>query len=86
MLHSFRRAPSERSDGQFDFSDAFRQLDGAGALVWLNAWASMDPVSGNLKFYLPDDQREFPYALPVLAHLSCWGDPNFYEYFCRRLL
>ena len=86
MLYSFRRAPSGRAYGQFEFNYAFRQLDGDDPLVWLNAWASMDPVSGELKFYLPDDQREFPYALPVLAHLSYWGDPNFYEYFCGRLL
>ena len=86
MLYSFRRAPSGRTYGQFEYNYAFRQLDGDDPLVWLNAWASMDPVSGELKFYLPDDQREFPYALPVLAHLSYWGDPNFYEYFCGRLL
>jgi hypothetical protein len=64
----------------------FARSDGADALVCLNRWASMDPACGYLKFYLPDDQREFPWALPVLADLSYWGDPNFYPYFCGRLL
>jgi hypothetical protein len=86
MLHSLRRAPSGRNYGEFDFNYSFRQLDGADPLVWVNAWSRMDPVSGELKFYLPDDQRQFNYAVPVLAHLSYWGDPAFYEYFGAQLL
>jgi hypothetical protein len=70
MLHSFRVSPSGRDYGEFNFEYAFRQLDGAEPLVWLNAWSRMDPVSAELKFYLPDDQRAFHYAVPVLAHLS----------------
>ena len=88
MLHSFRRGPSGRDYGEFAFNYSFNQLDathGRG-LFWINAWACMDPVSAKLKFYRVDDQREFPYHTPVLAHLSYWSDPNFYNYFASRLL
>ena len=83
MLHSFRKKRSGRDYGEFEFNYKFGQLD---ELTWLNAWARMDFVSGNLQFYRVDDQRQFPYRVPALAHLSYWGDPNFYEYFCGRLL
>ncbi len=83
MLHSFRKKPSGRDYGEFTFNYRFGQLDD---LIWLNAWAKMDFVSADLQFYFVDNQREFPYAVPALAHLSYWGDPNFYEYFCGRLL
>ena len=83
MLHSFRKKRSGRGYGEFAFNYKFSQLD---ELIWLNAWARMDFVSGNLQFYRVDDQRQFPYRVPALAHLSYWGDPNFYEYFCGRLL
>jgi len=87
MLHSFRRDFSGRDYGKFSFNYYMRQLDDqADPLIWLNAWAVADPVSGELKFYFPNDQRKFPYHVPVLAHLSYWGDPNFYDYFCERLL
>lgn len=87
MLHSFRRFPSGRDYGPFAFNYNWRQLDrGHDRLVWLNAWSPADPVSGELKFYLPSDQRKFRYAVPVLAHLSYWGDPDFYDYFCEKLL
>jgi pimeloyl-ACP methyl ester carboxylesterase len=87
MLHGFRRAGAGRDYNPFRFNYAFKQLDsGPDPLVWLNAWARMDPVSAKLKFYYPDNQQKFSYAVPVLAHLSYWGDPNFYEYFCGRLL
>ncbi len=83
MLHSFRKKRTGRDYGEFAFNYKFGQLD---ELVWLNAWARMDFVSGNLQFYYVNDQRQFPYRVPALAHLSYWGDPNFYEYFCGRLL
>ncbi len=83
MLHSFRKKRAGRDYGEFTFNYKFSQLD---ELIWLNAWARMDFVSGNLQFYRVDDQRQFPYRVPALAHLSYWGDPNFYEYFCGRLL
>jgi len=87
MLHGFRRARAGREYGPFAFNYAFKQLDsGPEPLVWLNAWARRDPVSAKLKFYCPDHQQKFPYAVPILAHLSYWSDPNFYEYFCGRLL
>ncbi|MGA8010852.1 MAG: hypothetical protein WB949_00300 [Candidatus Acidiferrales bacterium] len=87
MLHSFRRDSSGRDYGEFSFGYYLRQLDDQrDPIVWLNAWALVDPVSSELKFYFPDHQQKFPYAVPVLAHLSYWSDPNFYEYFCGRLL
>ena len=87
MLHSFRRNLSGRDYGDFSFNYYLRQLDDQrDPIVWLNAWALVDPVSSELRFYFPDDQRKFPYAVPVLAHLRYWSDPNFFEYFCSRLL
>lgn len=83
MLHSFRKVPSGRDYNPFEFTYAFRQLDD---LVWVNAWSLMDPVSARLKFYELDDQRSFRYWVPGLAHLSYWGDANFYSYFGPRLL
>lgn len=85
MLYSFRKTPSGRDYTPFAFSYMFRQLD---HLVWVNAYAHMDPVSARLKFYELDDdnQQSFPYRVPGLAHLSYWGDPNFYAYFAPRLL
>jgi len=86
MLHSFRKKPSGRDYGEFQFNYSFGQLDGAHGLVWINAWARMDLVSGKLKFYTPNHQQQFHYRVPVLAHLSYWSDPDFYEYFRTRLL
>lgn len=87
MLHSFRRVGAGRDYGPFRFNYSFNQLDAQpDPIVWLNAWAFMDPVSSELKFYRPDHQRQFHYAAPVLAHLSYWADQCFYEYFCGRLL
>ena len=85
MLYSFRKTPSGRDYAPFDFAYRFPQLDN---LVWANAYAFMDPVSGRLKFYELDDanQQSFPYRVPGLAHLSYWGDPNFYAFFGVRLL
>ena len=85
MLYSFRKVPSGRDYGRFRFTYSFPQLDG---LVWLNAYSPLDPVSAKLKFYrLPDDdQKRFWYWIPGLAHLSYWGDADFYAFFCGRLL
>ena len=83
MLYSFRKIQSGRDYGEFAFNYSFNQLD---ELEWLNAWAPRDPVSGKLQFYNVQDQRKFHYRVPVLAHLSYWGDPDFYEYFCGKLL
>ncbi|MGC1484449.1 MAG: hypothetical protein WA789_11700 [Candidatus Acidiferrum sp.] len=85
MLYSFRKTPSGRDYTPFGFNYLFRQLD---QLVWLNAYAHMDPVSARLKFYELDDdnQQSFPYRVPGLAHLSYWGDPNFYAFFAPKLL
>ncbi|HXQ26481.1 MAG TPA: hypothetical protein VN822_08765 [Candidatus Acidoferrales bacterium] len=86
MLHSFRKKPSGRDYGEFQFNYSFGQLDGAEGLVWINAWALMDPVSARLKFYAPDHQQQFCYCAPVLAHLRYWSDPAFYDYFKTRML
>jgi len=86
MLYSFRKVTSQRDYGPFKFGYKFDQLD---QLVWLNAYAHMDFVSAKLKFYDlkgEDNQRSFRYWLPGLAHLSYWGDSNFYSYFGERLL
>ena len=83
MLHSFRKKRAGRAYGEFEFTYAFNQLRD---LVWLNAWAFMDPVSSKLKFYEPNHQQQFHYAVPVAAHLRYWSDPAFYEYFASRLL
>jgi hypothetical protein len=85
MLYSFRKTPSGRDYTPFEFDYRFSQLD---QLVWLNAYAHMDPVSARLKFYELDDanQQSFPYRVPGLAHLSYWGDPNFYAFFAPKLL
>jgi hypothetical protein len=86
LLHSFRRYPSGRNYGAFEFQYALRQLDGSEPLIWINAWSRMDPVSAELQSYAVTDQRRFNYHVPVLAHLRYWSDPAFYDYFCSKLL
>lgn len=86
MLHSFRKKRSGRDYGEFEFRYSFGQLDAPEPLVWINAWARMDTVSANLKFYRVDHQRQFHYAVPVLAHLRYWSDPAFYDYVAASLL
>jgi pimeloyl-ACP methyl ester carboxylesterase len=83
MLHSFRKVSSGRDYGEFTFNYKFAQLDD---LIWMNAWARMDFVSGRLQFYDVNDRKQFHYVVPALAHLRYWSDPEFYEYFCGRLL
>lgn len=85
MLHSFRKTPSGRDYGRFEFQYRFPQLD---YLVWINAYSFLDPVSARLKFYMlnDDDQRSFWYWVPGLAHLSYWGDPRFYSFLGEKLL
>lgn len=85
MLHFFRKVRSRRNYKPYDFTYTSCQLD---ELVWVNAYAFMDPVGARLKFYKlePEDQKSFWYWIPGLAHLSYWGDPNFYSYFGEKLL
>jgi hypothetical protein len=85
MLHFFRKVRSRRNYKPYDFTYTSCQLD---ELVWVNAYAFMDPVGARLKFYKlePEDQKRFWYWIPGLAHLSYWGDPNFYSYFGEKLL
>jgi hypothetical protein len=87
MLHSFRRCPSGREYGKFQFKYSFRQLDDVNPPIrWLNAWARMDPVSSTLRFYQPDKNRCFCYTIPVWSHTKYWSDPDFFDYFCDELL
>jgi len=85
MLYSFRKIKSQREYDEFEFTYTFDQLKD---LVWVNAYAHLDPVSAKLKFYRLDDadQKAFHYWIPGLAHLSYWGDPDFYRYFGEKLL
>ena len=88
LLHSFRKRRSERDYGEFEFKYKLNWLDTnpAGRFRWINAWAKMDFISARLKFYYVDDQRQFHYPVPGAAHLSYWGDPAFYDYFCSKLV
>ena len=83
-LHSFRKQPSGRKYDPYTFQRY--EADLLTGLRWLNAWAKLDPVSGPLHFYRVDETREFKYKTPVLAHLSYWGDPSFYQFFGDQLL
>lgn len=86
LLHSFRRRRSRREYSEFAFKYQLDWLDKPERFEWINAWAKMDFISARLKFYYVDDQREFPYRVPGAAHLSYWGDPEFYDYFCSKLV
>ena len=83
-LHSFRKQSSGRKYDPYTFQHY--SADTLTELRWLNAWAKFDPVSGPLHFYRVDETRDFNYKTPVLAHLSYWGDPNFYQFFGDQLL
>ncbi len=54
--------------------------------TWINAWSLLDPVSGKLLFYDLQAQKSFPYRVPVLAHMSYWDDPSFYQFVISGLL
>ena len=83
-LHSFRKIASERDYTPYTFekytSNKLPQLK------WLNAWARMDIISGELHFYHADARKKFSYWLPVLSHLWYWGDPDFYQFVGEHLL
>ena len=86
MLYSFRKVDSMRDYTPYKFRYAFPQLDD---LMWVNAYAFMDPVGARLKFYDlrgDENQERFRYWIPGLAHLSYWRDPNFYSFFGQKLL
>jgi len=82
MLHSFRKVRSYRDYGEFTFHYSLP----CPPLTWLNAWSPLDPVSAKLSFYNVDVQKGFWYWIPILAHLSYWRDPKFYEFISRHLL
>jgi hypothetical protein len=83
-LYSFRKMPSGRDYGIYQFSPPYQpnKLD----LKWYNAWSRDDPVSGALHFYGPMERKEFRYLIPVYAHLSYWEDLRFYDFFAAPLL
>ncbi len=83
-LHSFRKVPSRR-DYRPDKFTPYSAVELA-SLKWLNAWSIMDIVSGKLRFYKVDIRKEFPYRLPVIAHMAYWRDPKFYEFVANELL
>jgi hypothetical protein len=83
LLHSFRKVPSGRDYGQYEFKYKPLKLE---ELLWLNAWSPLDPVSARLHFYDVKQQKRFWYWVPGLAHLGYWRDPDFYEFWCRALV
>ncbi len=85
MLYGFRKIRSGRDYRPFEFKYTAQELP---ALVWLNAWSPLDPVSGRLIFYRlqEQDQKSLWYWVPGLAHLKYWGDPRFYKFWVDRLL
>jgi hypothetical protein len=96
LLHGFRVLSNLKQPGgdwQFQpvIDDDWRQaeyyLD--HNFRWINAYSIEDPVSGRLIFYnLQDELNQEQYNLypPVIAHLSYWKDPNFYNFVRKRLL
>ncbi len=58
----------------------------ASGFRWINAYSLLDPISGKIVFYSVDAQQLFKYKVPVLAHLSYWEDPDFYQFFRQNLL
>ena len=83
-LHSFRKIASQRDYTPYTFEKY--ESNQLPHLKWLNAWARMDIVSGELHFYNADERKKFNYWLPVLSHLWYWGDPNFYQFVGENLL
>lgn len=96
LLHGFRVLTNLKQSGgswQFqpvtddDWEQAEYYLD--HNFRWINAYSIEDPVSGHLIFYnLQDELNQEQYNLypPVIAHLSYWKDPNFYNFVRKRLL
>ena len=96
FLHSYRRRRSGRQYGdmKFTYGPPPPRLDTepfefpllGGDFLWLNAWARMDPVSGDLRFYKIDHELPRPYFFWGLAHLRYWSDLKFYGFIARYLL
>lgn len=95
LLHGFRVLPNlKQPAGEWKFQ---RVTDPAWNYAdyeldhnfrWINAYSIEDPVSGHLIFYdLEGDANQSSFNLypPLIAHLSYWKDPDFYEFIRSRL-
>lgn len=80
MLHPFRKKPSGRDYGRFQFSYSIPELP----TRWLNIWSPVDPVSGHLHFYKVDEQHWLMYPIPGVAHVMYWGDQRFHKIVASR--
>lgn len=96
FLHGFRRAPSGRTYGAYQFP-RYTIPDPSPDFRWINVWAAADPVSGHLDFYEvagrgnPDPtanqfRRPYPWYRWGYAHVMYWSDPGFYSLVAQNLL
>jgi hypothetical protein len=96
FMHGFRRAPSGRGYGTFQFQ-RYPMPDPSDDFTWINIWAAADPVSGHLDFYRvaganslrsPQNQYERPYPMTQwgYAHVKYWSDPVLYDLISEHLL
>lgn len=96
FMHGFRRAPSARSYGHYQFP-RYTIPDPSPDFKWINIWAAADPVSGPLDFYevgghgnpnLSANQfrRAYPWYRWGVAHLLYWSDPGFYKIVAQEIL
>lgn len=93
FLHAFRRKPSGRSYGRYEFP-GYSVPDPSPGFIWINVWANADPVSGHLDFYRACNpgpvacqfERDYPWFRWGRAHLDYWSDPDFYKIVADRLL
>jgi pimeloyl-ACP methyl ester carboxylesterase len=96
FMHGFRRAPSNRRYGAFEFQK-YVIPEPAPDFTWINLWALADPVSGHLDFYRvaggstlrsTANQFELPYPMTQWgrAHVRYWSDPEVYARIVQHLL
>lgn len=96
FMHGFRRAPSGRSYGDYEFP-RYEIPEPSRDFKWINIWAPADPVSGRLDFYQVADrgnpdptanqfQRPYPWYRWGYAHVMYWSDPGFYALVAEGLL
>jgi hypothetical protein len=96
FMHGFRRAPSGRAYGAFQFPK-YSVPDPSPDFAWINIWAAADPVSGHLDFYqvagpngLRSTANQFERPYPMTrwgyAHVMYWEDPEVYTLIANHLL
>ncbi len=94
FLHGFRRAPSGRVYGRYQFP-RYDIPDPSPDFRWINVWAAADPVSGPLDFYDVGGQanpagnqfeRPYPWYRWGFAHVMYWTDPEFYALIAKNFL